>query len=272
MRQRSDTPDRGALRRFWNARLDPLEWNHVGDAGDAPPRASRGSALTAAVEALRPIAAQRILELGCGVEGLASDLRDRGADVTAIDLAERRVAVAQTRFGRQSSGTGSVLTCAADANLLPFRAATFDAIVAQDVLMYNDPSSIQGEAARVLRPGGRLVLVEALRGNPALAWIRNRVDASEHSRYANYLSWSELRGHSDGLRTVKKSAHTLVSLPAWWVLFRLRSVHWHRRLLRLLEPLDRGLLRVAPALGHWAWRGVLVLERVEAPDPARLCR
>ena len=50
---------------------------------------------------------------------------------------------------------------AADASRLPFREGAFDAVVGLDVLHHlAAPRSFFAEAARVLRPGGRLVLVE----------------------------------------------------------------------------------------------------------------
>lgn len=59
------------------------------------------------------------------------------------------------------------LDAAADAQFLPFRDSSMDNIVAVDVLHHIEhPICFLREAARVLQPGGRLILVE-----PAITWV-----------------------------------------------------------------------------------------------------
>jgi len=89
--------------------------------------------LVAAVVEARP---RRVLEVGCGWGELAEWLRrDTGAEVVAVDLSERMVA-------------------------LPFADGEFDVAVAAWML-YHVPDLDRGiaELARVVRPGGRLVTV-----------------------------------------------------------------------------------------------------------------
>jgi SAM-dependent methyltransferase len=57
--------------------------------------------------------------------------------------------------------TAPWLDAAADAQALPFRDACFDNIVLLDVLHHvENPSLFFAEAARVLRPGGRIIMLE----------------------------------------------------------------------------------------------------------------
>jgi SAM-dependent methyltransferase len=104
--------------------------------------------LVAAVVAAQP---KRILEVGCGWGELAQWLaRDTGAEVVAVDLSPRMVALARER---------GVEARVADVQELPFEDGAFDVVVAAWML-YHVPELDRGiaELARVLRPGGRLVV------------------------------------------------------------------------------------------------------------------
>jgi SAM-dependent methyltransferase len=93
----------------------------------------------------------RVLEVGPGEGGLTRLLADRGHRVTAVDLARGWLPALPTE--RMS---GAAL---AEMTRLPFAAASFDAVVAAEVIEHiADLGSALAEAARVLTPGGRLVV------------------------------------------------------------------------------------------------------------------
>jgi ubiquinone/menaquinone biosynthesis C-methylase UbiE len=100
----------------------------------------------------------RILELGPGPGWWSRALADRVVDghLALCDLQPGMLAIARQKFGAEpvSYATG-------DAMALPYRSSVFDAAVLVTVLgEVPDPSACLGELHRVLRPGGRLVLVE----------------------------------------------------------------------------------------------------------------
>jgi ubiquinone/menaquinone biosynthesis C-methylase UbiE len=112
-----------------------------------------------------------VLEVGVGT-GRGIEFYPAGAEVTAIDISERMLAHARQRA--ELLGT-HVRLLLADAQCLPFGDAEFDTAIATFVFC-SVPDPVQGlrELRRVLRPGGRLLLVEhVLSERPALRrWMR----------------------------------------------------------------------------------------------------
>lgn len=113
-------------------------------------------ALTLIRETYAPLARKALLDIGCGTGSLARALTEEGAAVTGIDpgedaLAKARKAVPTARFE------------AASAEALPFPDGTFDGAVMLNSLHHvPHPVKALSEAARVLRPRCRLVIVEPL--------------------------------------------------------------------------------------------------------------
>jgi SAM-dependent methyltransferase len=97
----------------------------------------------------------RILELGCGSADLWSENADRtpaGWNITLTDFSEGMIAAAQCNLAE----TARVFTFRqADAQDLPFEAATFDAVIANHMLYHvPDRPRAFAEIRRVLKPGG----------------------------------------------------------------------------------------------------------------------
>ena len=102
---------------------------------------------------------ERILDVGCGLGGPARYLAERrGASVTGVDLLPFRVEIAQALTERVGL-TGRVSFRVADATALPFGDAEFSQVWMLDASIHvRDKKKLFGELARVLAPGGLLVL------------------------------------------------------------------------------------------------------------------
>jgi ubiquinone/menaquinone biosynthesis methyltransferase len=114
-----------------------------------------------AVHALDPIRDERVLDLCCGTADLALALVARGARVTGADFSLPMLARGAAKARRRAA---RLALCGADALALPFRDASFDAAcVAFGVRNFADPLAGLREIGRVLRPGGRLAVLEFAR-------------------------------------------------------------------------------------------------------------
>ncbi|WP_159945082.1 MULTISPECIES: class I SAM-dependent methyltransferase [unclassified Nocardiopsis] len=149
-----------AGRLWWDGAADAYQAEHGDFLGDAefvwcPEGLTEARArLLGDPERLR---GSRILEVGCGAGQCGRWLRAQGVrEVAGFDLSAR-----QLRHSRRlDAETGHALpTVQADAQHLPFLDASFDAVFSSFGAFPFVPSAEEAlaEAARVLRPGGRLV-------------------------------------------------------------------------------------------------------------------
>ena len=127
----------------------------------------------------------QVLDLCCGTGDLALAFHRAGARVTGADFALPMLPLAREKARKEQA---PLEWLQADALKLPFAAESFDVVsVAFGVRNLEDPRHGLSECARVLRPGGRLAVLEffpvpgALWGRlfrfyfhrvlPAMAWI-----------------------------------------------------------------------------------------------------
>lgn len=114
-----------------------------------------------AVTALELLPGHRVLDLGVGSCWTTEWLARLNVDVVATDIAVDMLAVGRERVRDLDAGlvTG-------DLEALPFAAQSFDRALCMNALHHiPDPSLALREIARVLKPSGRLVLIEPGQGH-----------------------------------------------------------------------------------------------------------
>jgi ubiquinone/menaquinone biosynthesis C-methylase UbiE len=114
----------------------------------------------AAARAARAVGG-RILEVGVGT-GLSFEDYDSSTEITGIDLCEPMLAKARAKIvsGRYPHVKDVQLM---DAHAMTFADATFDCVVAQFVItLVADPERVLSECRRVVKPGGKIILVNHL--------------------------------------------------------------------------------------------------------------
>jgi ubiquinone/menaquinone biosynthesis C-methylase UbiE len=122
------------------------------------------------------------LDAGCGTGRHAVRLAERGCTTVGIDLSDAMLREASAKAASAHFAGG-------DLRALPFPDATFDLVVSSLAICHlPEPSSALRELARVLRPGGTLVVSDphptsetvggqafygGARGGRQLTWVRN---------------------------------------------------------------------------------------------------
>ena len=114
-----------------------------------------------AARLLAPADGERVLDLCSGTGDLALAVRRRsrgGARVVAADFTFEMLVLGKEKFGREGA---PIAEAAADGLRLPFPDGSFDgATAAFGVRNFEDLDRGLAELCRVLRPGGRLVVLE----------------------------------------------------------------------------------------------------------------
>lgn len=120
----------------------------------------------------------QILEIGVGT-GLSFDDYDNSTEITGIDISEPMIARARIRAasGRYPFVKGLAVM---DAHNLEYDDATFDCVVGQFVItLVADPERVLSECARVLKPGGQIILVNHLYSERGVAAAIERLLAKK---------------------------------------------------------------------------------------------
>ncbi len=119
--------------------------------------------------ALSPTAGERIIDVGCGTGNLTLRIAgNAGGRITGVDPATSMV-----RAARQKTTIPRTTFAIAAAEALPFADATFDAAVSSvSAHHWHDPIAGFHELARVVRPGGRLVIADGTDFGPIVRLLR----------------------------------------------------------------------------------------------------
>ncbi len=116
----------------------------------------------ALIAAIDPRPGQRILDVATGTGLVAAALvRRGGCEVTALDQSPAMLAAARARAGDDAVLRERIRFVRAEAERLPFADRQFDALTFTYLLRYvDDPAATMRELARVVKPGGRIGMVE----------------------------------------------------------------------------------------------------------------
>jgi demethylmenaquinone methyltransferase / 2-methoxy-6-polyprenyl-1,4-benzoquinol methylase len=125
----------------------------------------------ALIEAIAPRPGDRILDVATGTGLVAFALARRGCQIVGLDQSEQMLSAARRRLAERPDLAGRVSFVRGEAEQLPFADGAFDALTFTYLLRYvDDRRATMRELARVVKPGGRIGMVEF--GVPGSALLR----------------------------------------------------------------------------------------------------
>lgn len=210
-------------------------WDRVAAAYATSPIHAAGPDLSWLVEALEPASGDRVLDLGCGAGHAGFAVAATGAAVTAVDTSERMLETA--RLLAEERNLAGYEAVRADVSALPFPAASFDAVVSRySAHHWPDVALAMRQAARVVRPGGRVVVIDTVAPeDPALDTLVNTLELLRDPTHGRNLRLDEWRAafEAAGLEVVSERRWLVVLETVSWFA-RMQTESWRADAARAL--------------------------------------
>ena len=212
-----------------------------------------GTRFSSVLSALDPHPGEEVLDIGCGSGIYTRVLVERGAKVTATEFTPATLAVAKRNVGELGDDVDFRLE---DAQSLALPDGRFDKVLLTEVIEHvPQPERAIAEAARVLRPGGVLVVSTPSRFSPMnLAYdLKRRVRRYGFNEHLHEFTPSSFRRLVEDRLEVERLefANFVLPYPADELYLRIGSPA-----LGLLERLERALSRL-PVLRRLGWTMVV---------------
>jgi len=224
---------------------------------------AQGPDLDALVDLLAPDGTERIVDLGTGAGHSAVRVAGRVAHVDAVDLVREMLEQAAALAAER--GVTNVTFHAADVRALPFADASMDGAVSRvSAHHWADVPAGIAEAARVVRAGGRIVIVDTIAPpEPALDTFINAVEIlrdPSHGRDLAIAEWRRILEDAGFSVTDVRVDGVELDAADWFA--RSRTAPWReeaaRALLRTASPAAREVFAIAPDAARFSLlRGIL---------------
>ncbi len=252
--------------RHWDRTLDPQNLRASGARGNGGGGGFRlreelrhwdTSEQRWAVRRLEPLDGRRVLELGGGLGVGAAALAMRGAEVVILDISLQRARAARRMLLREGLAQ-KVHIVVGEAENLPFRSGAFDRATTKAVLIHTNLPRAAREIHRVLRPGGRAVVLEPLDAHPAISIYRAFLAPSAWKSITRYWNRKRVDAFLQPFGGLKRAGsvrffYLTGVLTAFFAYGPGRNRGVRRFFEALLDPLDSLLLRWFPALRWRCW-------------------
>lgn len=194
------------------------------------------------------------LDYCCGLGGVSLELARQGAFVYGVDISDKRIRTAEKTLAQNGYASQSKFYVM-DAEKLKFDNDFFDIIVCSGVLHHLDVQIAFPELARVLKPDGKIICMEALGYNPVINFYRRRTLHLRTKWEAEHiLTLREVKLAKKNFKKIKVNFFYLFSILA----VPFRNTFIFNTLLTYFEDIDFIVTKI-PLIKLLAWQMIFEL-------------
>ncbi len=201
--------------------------------------------------------AKDALECGCGVNSYATELAPKLRRLSGIDISDE--AVRQSVEMAKAKGLANCAFKVMNAEQLEFANHSFDLVFGVGIIHHLDLPVFYSEAARVLKPSGKMLFMEPLGYNPFINIYRKLTPKlrtpDEHPLLKKDLKL--IKKSFDHLGISYYHFFTLLAVP-------FRNTMVFHPLLKCLQGVDDFMFRHVPGFKYLAWYVI-----IEAGEPKK---
>lgn len=173
--------------------------------------------LTLDYDRLCMLAGDLVLDVGAGAGRHSYEVLRRGGRAVALDLSDTDLKHVLAMF-RELDGAGAVVN--ADALVLPFADATFDRVIASEVLEHiPEDEQAMREIVRVTKPGGTIAVTVPRFGQEVVCWALSREYHDTPGGHVRIYRESQVldRLSRAGLLPIGTGYAHALHTPYWWL-------------------------------------------------------
>jgi ubiquinone/menaquinone biosynthesis C-methylase UbiE len=170
------------------------QFDRQGDAYIALPTVREEKILAAIVRLSQATKTDRILDVASGPGFIAMAFADSVQEAVGVDVTDHFLTYARTLA--EERGLSNVLFEYGDVEAMPFPDGDFDFAVCRSAFHhFPDPDKVLGEMKRVVKPGGRLLIMDMIASEDSVkAAYHHRIEMLCDPTHAKALSPSEFTG------------------------------------------------------------------------------
>ena len=251
------------MKHYFDTVLDPFNFktaskNRAGMNIDIAIKWYMDSSTRHAHSLMGDLRGKRVLDVGCGIGTHLVWLARNGAEVTGIDVSEKRVYEAR-RLAKNEGLEDRISVYLRDAEKSGFPDESFDLIYGQDVLMYFEGTfgPFINEMRRVLKSGGSFIFVEPLDGHPVARFYRKYIAPKDWKIFTHNFGIRYLEDFRQAFGRVEYKTFYLFGFFVYALKVYTPFYGLFSMVDGFLNRIDSAFMKAFPGSRRFGWRIVL---------------